>query len=192
MSSAYHRVQCAGLYARSHAVELRLHARGRAHRRTRSSSPCHRGHASARPSSSTSPSAAHDRRRPRVLSPMCRSISTRRQQQRRRVREVLAGDVGRAAVHGLEHGRSRCRGCAAAPRPARRPAPRTDPRRCRRTGSAAAARRTASGSITRCMHAASTIRSSYVMSGYSGATAAHAVEEQPVAELHDVGLVDRR
>ena len=49
-----------------------------------------------------------------------------------------------------------------------------------------------SGCITSCMHAASTIRSSYLISGYSRATRADAVEEQAVAQLHDVGLVDRR
>ena len=84
----------------------------------------------------------------------------RRQQQRRRVREVLVGDVRRAAVHRLEHRRSRCRCSRPAPRRGRRPGRRTGPTRCRRTGSAAPARRTAPGCITSCMQAASTIRSS--------------------------------
>ena len=62
------------------------------------------------------------------------------------IREVLAGDVRRAAVHGFEHAHLRAE--------IRRPdhaepadqARRTDPTRCRRTGSASPARRTARAS----------------------------------------------
>ena len=49
-----------------------------------------------------------------------------------------------------------------------------------------------SGFITSCMHAASTIFSSYGDVGILARDGADALEEQPVAELHDVRLVDGR
>ena len=111
-----------------------------------SCSPCRRGRACGRcPRRAPSPSAFM-MRSAIAPSPMCRSISTRRQQQRHRVGDVLAGDVGRAAVHGFEDADLRARGSRRARRRGRRPARRRGPRRCRRTDSAAAGRRTASGS----------------------------------------------
>ena len=72
----------------------------------------------------------------------------------------------------------------------RRPGPRTDRTRCRRTGSPAAARRTAPGSSrAACSRRRRSARRT-VMSVYSRETFARALEEQPVAELHDVRLVD--
>ena len=50
-----------------------------------------------------------------------------REQERRRVRDALARDVGRRAVHGLEHGarRRRCSRPASTPRPPTRPEARS-------------------------------------------------------------------
>ena len=70
----------------------------------------------------------------------------RREQQRRRVGDVPSGDVGRAAVHGLEHADLGTEVRRRARRPVRPPGLHTDPRRCRRTDSAAAACRTAPAS----------------------------------------------
>ena len=77
-------------------------------------------------------------------SPMWSSISSAESSSAVGLARFLSGDVRRAAVHRLEHRRSRSpRFAAPARRRGRRPGRRTDPTRCRRTGSAAAARRTA-------------------------------------------------
>ena len=77
-------------------------APARSRPRTRASTPCRRGRACARgPPVSTAPSA-HDAIGC-VAFVEVPQHQDRRQQQRRRVRDVLARDVRRAAVHGFEH-----------------------------------------------------------------------------------------
>ena len=134
-----------GLKSEADAAEV-YRSPGRRRRRTRGSTRCRRDRACGRvPAVSTVAERRHDAigRGAFVDVPQHQHG---RQQQRRRVRELLAGDVRRAAVHRLEHARSRCRDSPRRRRRGRRPGRRTDPTRCRRTGSAAPARRTAPGS----------------------------------------------
>ena len=77
------------------------------------------------------------------------------------------------------------------PRPPTSPAHRSETMSPYRFGSSSTS--SFSGCITRCMHAASTMRSSYWMSGIVARRRARAQSRnRPSLELHDVGLVHRR
>ena len=132
------------------------------------------------------PGAAWPRPFPEVL-----EHQDRRLHQRGRVRDALAGDVRRAAVDGFEDGVVLARCWRRARCPARPPGPPPGPRRCRRRGSASAARRTVSGRMTSCMRGVVDDQLLVLDLGIFARHLAAAAQEQAVAELHDVGLVDR-
>ena len=116
----------------------------------------------------------------------------RREQQRRRIGQVLIGDVGRAAVHRLEHRRRRVPRFA----PGTTPSPPTRPGAEIRHDVAVEVGQQQHVELLGVHHQVHARRvDDPLVVGDVGELARHfaaAVEEQAVAELHDVGLVDRR
>ena len=104
----------------------------------------------------------------------------------------LSGDVGRAAVHRLEHRarRRRCSRPGTTPRPPTSPAHRSDTMSPYRFGST---QHVELLGVHHQLHARRVDDALVVLDvGVVARRRARALEEQPVAELHDVGLVDRR